>query len=261
MITFKAPDGKDPAEFAQRIFADVKVKGTRLQAIADHLVQEIAIRTADSESYNGSPFQPYSEKYATRKGYSEPDLRSMNNVVHMMDFLSATITDDPPVITIGIIGNDQKSVVARVQDQGTHTTVSNRTKKDGSPIYRLKKLGGINYKGGRAIYNKVTKYKARIIETVKKKTFIRMVSREFDTTIHHPENMDHYIKDRVGIRRHRTRVKEDVVYHKKVYDKTHSKVFNRRVGAGIRIPARPFLGLTAEDREYVLRNIVSQKRS
>jgi hypothetical protein len=124
--------GKDIEQVVQR-FNNVYPSRQTLREVGEMMVQSIRERTASGIDSDDIPFEPYAEKYASQKGSSNVDLRSIKEQEHMMDNLQFRVYprqetqssiavgffDDEDIITRARINNDGAEIrVRRVRKMG-----------------------------------------------------------------------------------------------------------------------------------------------
>ena len=276
-LTFTGPDGKDPVTYAAKVFYDLThPDADRLQRLGNKIVQNIMVRTSDGESYTGKPFVRYSPSTAKVKGFSEPNLRGNHDSDHMLDHVEARISMGPGmVIEIGIFNSDEKAKIARINDQGSFIKV--RSIGGHSTHNRRKNLAGVPIKGGRMTHRKVT------INTEHTFKGTALEKRPITVT-EYIKGSKYKSKEQTGV------VKLNRIYVKRVkkqfgitYDKSSNEIRFRHVAieekprvytANIRTvtvvphklkrvrsttPARPFLGLSAGDQAFLIRNLLPKE--
>ena len=117
--TFLTRDGGDPVadfqSFVDRVYHPSEESLMTAGLIVRQQIREQALAGV---SFTGTPFAPYSPDYERRKGQQNVDLYSKEMRPHMLDALDVRVSTNPPEIEIGIFGDDELALRARVNNEG-----------------------------------------------------------------------------------------------------------------------------------------------
>jgi hypothetical protein len=117
--SFLTRSGGDPvAAFEALINRFTHPSHDALQKAGLLITQAIRAKALSGVSYTGAAFAPYSASYAKEKGQTNVDLFSHYSRPHMLDVLESRITNNPPMIEVGIFGNAEIAWRAQVNNEG-----------------------------------------------------------------------------------------------------------------------------------------------
>lgn len=274
------PNGSDPIKYAAKFVQDLAtVSDSKLKRIGDKLLQEIHIRTNDSMSFTGEEFTPYAPSTERKKGFPEPNLRSNDGGDHMMDELEVRISNDPIVIEIGIWSKGDKASVAQIQNEGSHRRLTFMRAGKIVEQSRRRPIRGLSFKGGRMIFDNRKILKA--IERRSTVTVSKRVKKWVDRINEDTGKLQEFSvgpkrgafkapasvveqNQRIFVRRRKMSVWEKSTFEKveKIHVQTGvQRVPMYRVPMKQTLPARPFLGFSEDDLNFVGRNIVMKEEN
>lgn len=149
-VSFTGPGNSDPATHFGIFIHELQPTEADLLAAGQYLRGQIRDRTFRGQSVDGTPFFWYSPAYEKKKGQTNVDLYSRGASKHMLDALTVQASTEPLQISIGIFGDAEVAMRAKVHNEGAtiRTRLGTGKHKDigasrrfGTEIRRQKKRG------------------------------------------------------------------------------------------------------------------------